>query len=107
MASRNIVVVIRHGWLPVDDCYFIDMELCSETLEQRIQQRVKRQQTGPREREDRGIASAARELYQEKLHDLMNVLSIACDIASGLKYLHGLGVVHRDLKPRNGALLSV
>lgn len=34
---RNIVEVIRHGWLPNDaSYYYIDMEYCSETLNDRI-----------------------------------------------------------------------
>ncbi len=34
---RYIIEVIRHGWFPVDDAYYyIDMEYCSETLNDRI-----------------------------------------------------------------------
>ena len=34
---KNVVEVIRHGWLPTDSSYYyIDMEYCSETLDDRI-----------------------------------------------------------------------
>lgn len=37
---RNVVEVIRHNWLPTDSSYYyIDMEYCSETLDDRIQGR--------------------------------------------------------------------
>lgn len=43
----------------------------------------------------------------EKLHveewspSIDQVLSIACDLAKALRYLHNLGIVHRDVKPAN------
>eukprot|EP01025_Chloroclados_australasicus_P025007 TRINITY_DN25029_c0_g1_i3.p1 TRINITY_DN25029_c0_g1~~TRINITY_DN25029_c0_g1_i3.p1 ORF type:complete len:628 (+),score=-7.18 TRINITY_DN25029_c0_g1_i3:216-1886(+) len=30
-----------------------------------------------------------------------NMIKLACEIAQGMKYLHELGIVHRDLNPRN------
>jgi serine/threonine protein kinase len=81
----NIVEVFNHGWLPRDrSCYFIDMELCSETLEQWI---LKRAQEGP-------------------LFGGERVLAVVRDIAAGLSYLHALQAVHRDLKPRNGTYIA-
>eukprot|EP00118_Oscarella_pearsei_P000862 m.5986 g.5986 ORF g.5986 m.5986 type:complete len:591 (+) comp14639_c0_seq1:82-1854(+) len=49
------------------------------------------------------------ELMRESLQARLNRLSlsvaetsaVACDVANGLAYIHGLGVAHRDLAPKN------
>ena len=89
--SPHIVEVIKHGWLPRDkSCYFIDMELCSKTLEQEI---LERKHTKPWHT---ALAVRPTATMQEW------ILPVATDLAPGLAYIHRAGAVHRDLKPRNG-----
>jgi serine/threonine protein kinase len=93
--SLNIVEVVRHGWLPRDSSYyFIDMELCSLTLEQYMQG------DGAN-----FTHTCGRTIGLNTFVPLCCLLKIGCDIANGLTYLHGLDAVHRDLKPRNGITL--
>jgi serine/threonine protein kinase len=111
--SRYIVEVVKHGWLwSRDSSYFIDMELCSMTLEQHIY--------------NGGMRSNGRVLlYQEldpelsssimphsftqfdgtlvEFSALRNVVVISRQIIAALVYIHDHGAVHRDLKPRNGS----
>ncbi len=42
-----------------------------------------------------------RRLQREHQLKLADVLAIARDIAAGLDYAHGMGVIHRDIKPGN------
>lgn len=93
--SPNIVEVVRHGWLPHDSsCYFIDMELCSLTLEQYI-------------KGDRASFThdCGRTICVNTFVPLCRLLKIGLDIAAGLTYLHDVEAVLRDLKPRNGITL--
>jgi serine/threonine protein kinase len=43
--------------------------------------------------------------YEEEFFDKRNILlfriRIALDVVEGLRYLHGLGLVHRDIKLKN------
>lgn len=89
--SRYIVEVIKHGWLPRDKtCYFIDMELCSKTLEQGILER---------KRTNLWHAGVAVRPWATMLEW---ILPVATHLALGLAHIHRAGAVHRDLKPRNG-----
>ena len=106
---KNIVEVIRHGWLPRNrNLYYIDMEYCQETLEHRIRGKE------AVERREAQIASYGD--FDEIVHakenmikqppkiefDWKPVVDIIDDIASALMYIHEKETVHRDLKPQNG-----
>lgn len=88
-SHKHIVDVPHHGWLPglAASMYYIDMELCEQTLEQCLQ-------AHPVE-----IGHGDEIWWQRRF-------SICTDIASGLAYIHLHDTVHRDLKPRNGQHLS-
>lgn len=47
------------------------------------------------------LARCMRSSGAEGSNPLVQLLTYACDIAEGLRFLHGREVVHRDLKPEN------
>lgn len=85
----NIISILKHGWLFDDQHYFIDMELCELTLEEYIQGKFK------------PLFGLSRYLDPKQPKE-RNIWAVIYDIASGLAFIHKLGEVHRDLKPRNG-----
>lgn len=122
-----MVEVIKHGWLAEDNSYyFIDMEYCSETLEDRIRSAGSGSTTLtevavvspsvspmsiPAFSDDESISNRDRSLPLG-VDTLQNgpqfdinwnsIEDILLDIISGLIYVHHKKIVHRDLKPRNG-----
>jgi serine/threonine protein kinase len=126
--SKYVVHVIEHGWLTKTNLfYFIDMEYCPETLEDRILQwqqqsaRLETPQAFASNLEPQvdidlqpttkpsGSAESRRPVgktsSQPEKIEWSPILKIFADITRGLRYMHGKGFVHRDLKPKNGKIL--
>jgi serine/threonine protein kinase len=106
--SNTVVEVYEHGWLPGFDpsYYYVDMEYCSQTLEEWIHGPSGYKNSEGR-RSTAGAAGSSPtttdqetpgQFVSEQIHDILQ------NITSGLQYLHKNGVVHRDLKPRNGTI---
>ena len=104
----NLVSVFGHGqffdrksqltW------FYIDMELCDFNLHDAIENRQLLRQT----RTDLptvgdGTRATVRYMLsrEQELECMMKMLS---DLTSGIVFMHGLGEVHRDLKPHNGKI---
>jgi serine/threonine protein kinase len=107
--SNTVVEVYEHGWLPGfgPSYYYVDMEYCSQTLEEWIHgpSGYKNLEGG---RATAGAAESTRTTTdQETTRQFVSgqVQDILQNITSGLQYLHKNGVVHRDLKPRNSIRL--
>jgi len=85
---RNIVAVLRHGWL-CQDRYHIDMEYCPLNLADKIC----------------SVQTAFEYLSgfssEKGKMEITDALAILSDISSGLIYIHNHRTVHRDLKPNN------
>jgi serine/threonine protein kinase len=122
--SKYVVEVIKHGWLTMANVYyFIDMEYCPETLEDRLngwKQSSDRDSTT--QKQDNTRRNHIQQTAQvEVVSDVVSkadvgqdvrldidwdpVLAIFLDITKGLSYIHNKGFVHRDLKPKNGKYL--
>src|SRR5271155_4185908 len=87
---RNIVSVLRHDLLPYSTYYYVDMELCDINLDDYIYKPW-----------PPGLIGKSRFFRFDNLNVPIE-WAILADIATGLAFIHSLGEVHRDLKPRNG-----
>jgi serine/threonine protein kinase len=86
----NIVPVLRLGQLLPDSVlHYIDMELCSVSLESYMNRRE-------------AVADLPRWENQPK-----RILDIYAQIVDGLIFIHEHGEVHRDLSPPNGISLQL
>ena len=133
--SNTVVEVIKHGWLPKTDFYFIDMEYCPDTLYDWIRRRdimrhknenadasrryemvnegsvmTFEDQVGAENRENlaqsQGLSDTIATREPLMAFDFESIATILENIAAGLIFIHGRGIVHRDLKPRNGIIVS-
>lgn len=84
----NIIKIFGHGWLRNTPYYYFDMELCDSSLEDYI-------------RDTESNSSSVDQTGELKTQ----IMKIMTDIACGLYFIHSQGEVHRDLKPRNGAII--
>ena len=106
--SNTVVMVYEHGWLPGVDpsYYYVDMEYCSETLEERIHGNKNYAMLADIHSAIESPSTASAIPGTAPVFTTEQILDILENICSGLQYLHQEGLVHRDLKPRNGALPS-
>lgn len=99
-----VVEVLQHGWLEDGRTfYFIDMEFCPETLDERIRKTKLCACLSP-------SISTSTPLAPEDCRcrpHWESITAILLDVVSGLIYIHEKGIVHRDLKPLNGETLSL
>lgn len=106
--SNTVVEVYDNGWLPGFDpsYYYVDMEYCSQTLEEWIHGPSRSNNSEGGRLTTDAVESSLTTAGHETISGYVSeeVLDILQNITSGLKYLHQNGVVHRDLKPRNSII---
>jgi ankyrin repeat protein len=99
----NIVQVLQHDWFESNSDYFIDMELCTLTLQDYIHSRktfIK---------QDSDLLNDAPIFVLDECSEhlrLLNIWTIISHIAQGLEYIHREHYTHRDIKPLNGNCCS-
>jgi|SRR5271154_971382 len=92
---RNIVPILRHGWIEENRFYFFDMECCLMTLDAFIRHGFSA---------TIGITQFLQltTVVPAGIPHVLTLWSILRDITAGLRFIHSLNTIHRDLKPKNG-----
>jgi serine/threonine protein kinase len=82
---RNIITFLNHGTFADLTYSFIDMELCTMSLDEY--------------NKATWVVAQIQKASPEREH---RTGFIMCDIARGLAFIHEHGEIHRDIKPTNG-----
>jgi serine/threonine protein kinase len=98
----NIINTFDHSWLKGSSkVYYIDMELANLTLADYIYN-----EGNPLSLDAEAIQPLSPVFVDRKSCSLLkrayNMWIIGLQIGLGLEFMHGLELVHRDLKPTNG-----
>ena len=97
---ENILTILRHRWLN-PQYYYIDMELCEQTLEVYILGHDVGSFSLWHEYVYLHSGQSWHELEKGKLWMLW---SIMVEISNGLQFIHGCGLVHGNLNPKTGII---
>lgn len=93
---ENLIKVLRHGWLPTAEYYYIDMEICDFDLHTYIY-----------EGDNCTVTRDGTPVHLQQKRGPYDIVKIAGQIAKGIEFIHNHNKVHRDLKPRNSKSSSV
>lgn len=93
---KNLVAIIRHGYLPQSIFYYIDMELCDHNLDDYISDMSNDMHALIHHSLSTRLSRSAFKKRRE-----LDIWDIMEQISNGLRFIHGCGEVHRDLKPSN------
>lgn len=86
---RNIVNILRHDHVQNSPFYYIDMQFCDINLDDYIYKPWPESLSG------------TSKFFRSGKPTIPIEWTILAEIVSGLEFIHHLGYVHRDLKPRN------
>jgi len=91
---RNIVPILRQGWIEENRTYFLDMECCLMTLDTFI-----RAELSSAIGLDNFLSLT---ITFQSISHIFSLWGIMRDITAGLRFIHSINTIHRDLKPKNG-----
>jgi serine/threonine protein kinase len=101
---KHVIKFFDHGPLRASDYYYIDMELCDFNLDKYIYAPDRSLLFSGRFTD--GSKESCKPAFCERWNSIQekreNVWRIMDHITTGLEFLHGQGLAHRDLKPQNG-----
>lgn len=96
---ENIIRFLDHGTLRLSPNYFFDMELCEHNLDTYIKLLWTPSHL------EKLLWACSEPIVDPKVR-LRYTWVIMGQIANGVNFLHSKSEIHRDLKPRNGSLMS-